>query len=147
MPQGETYCYNDILRGQLKFPPRARGQGPGARRHDDPVKPARPTTVPVRRTRLVHPSDPPEQASDLYIADGTIDDWLWADQGIFTYTFEMYPTGASRGGFYPPGSVIARETSRNREAVLRLMEYADCPYRAIGRQAQYCGTGGGTTGS
>ena len=26
-----------------------------------------------------------------------------------------------------------------------LSEYADCPYRAIGKQAQYCGGGGGTT--
>jgi carboxypeptidase T len=87
----------------------------------------------------------PEEASDLYIADGTIDDWLWADQGIFAYTFEMYPTSAANGGFYPPGSVIGRETSRNKEAVLRLLEFADCPYRAIGKQAQYCGTGGGGT--
>jgi hypothetical protein len=87
----------------------------------------------------------PEEASDLYIADGTIDDWAWADQGIFDYTFEMYPTGASGGGFYPPDEVIGRETSRNREAVLRLLEYADCPYRAIGKQAQYCGGNPGTT--
>ncbi len=88
----------------------------------------------------------PEQASDLYIADGAIDDWAWAEQGIFDYTFEMYPTSSLNGGFYPPASVITRETTRNREAVLRLMEYADCPYRAIGKQAQYCG-GGGTPGT
>jgi carboxypeptidase T len=86
----------------------------------------------------------PEQASDLYIADGVIHDWLWADQRIFAYTFEMYPTSAANGGFYPPASVITRETTRNKEAVLRLLGYADCPYRAIGKQAQYCGTGGQT---
>jgi hypothetical protein len=34
--------------------------------------------------------------------------------------------------------VIARETSRNRAAVLLLLDYADCPYRAIGKQDQYC---------
>ena len=28
--------------------------------------------------------------------------------------------------------------------MLILSEYADCPYRAIGKQAQYCGGGGGT---
>ena len=33
----------------------------------------------------------PEQASDLYIADGTIDDWLWGNHKVFAYTFEMYP--------------------------------------------------------
>ena len=80
----------------------------------------------------------PEQASDLYIADGTIDDWLWGQHKIFGYTFEMYPRTANPG-FYPPDEVIAAQTSRNREAVLRLLETSDCPYRAIGKEAQYCG--------
>ena len=79
----------------------------------------------------------PQQASDLYITDGTIDDWLWGAEGVFAFTFEMYPTTASPG-FYPPDEVIATQTARNREAVLRLMEIADCPYRAIGKQASYC---------
>ncbi|BFV56244.1 M14 family metallopeptidase [Kitasatospora sp. CMC57] len=81
----------------------------------------------------------PEQSSELYITDGTIDDWLWGSQRVFAYTFEMYPTGSSGGGFYPPDEVIGRETSRNRDAVLRLVENADCMYRAIGKQQQYCG--------
>ncbi len=80
----------------------------------------------------------PEQSSDLYIADGTINDWLWGSQKIFTYTFEMYPGSSGGGGFYPPDEVIPRETSRNREAVLRLLEYSDCVYRIISKQAQYC---------
>lgn len=75
-----------------------------------------------------------EQASDLYITDGTINDWMWGVYKIFNYTFEMYPRTASPG-FYPPDEVIARETSRNREAVLRLMEYADCVYRIINKPA------------
>ncbi len=57
---------------------------------------------------------------------------------IWAYTFEMYPGSASGGGFYPPDEVIPAQTSRNREAVLLLSEYADCPYRAIGKQSQYC---------
>ncbi|MFJ4830308.1 M14 family metallopeptidase [Streptomyces sp. NPDC088747] len=80
----------------------------------------------------------PEQASDLYITDGSIDDWLWGNQKIFAYTFEMYPSSASGGGFYPPDEVIVRETSRNRDAVLQLLENSDCMYRSIGKQAQYC---------
>jgi carboxypeptidase T len=80
----------------------------------------------------------PEQASDLYIADGAIDDWLWGAHKIFGYTFEMYPTG-SNPGFYPPDEQIVTQTTRNREAVLRLLEIADCPYRAIGKETQYCG--------
>jgi hypothetical protein len=88
----------------------------------------------------------PEQASDLYIADGTIIDWMWGTHGIFSYTFEMYPgSSGSGGGFYPPDEVIPAQTSRNREAVLILSELADCPWRAIGKEAQYCGTAPGTT--
>ncbi|MFF5233025.1 M14 family zinc carboxypeptidase [Dactylosporangium sp. NPDC000521] len=82
----------------------------------------------------------PEQASDLYITDGTIDDWLWADQGVWSYTFEMYPGNSGGGGFYPPDEVIAAQTALNREASLQIAEYADCPYRVIGKEAQYCGT-------
>jgi hypothetical protein len=80
----------------------------------------------------------PEQASDLYIADGAIDDWLWGSQGVFAYTFEMYPT-TSNPGFYPPDEAIPAQTSRNREAVLRLLEISDCPYKAIAKETQYCG--------
>ncbi|PZG12624.1 zinc carboxypeptidase [Micromonospora craterilacus] len=87
----------------------------------------------------------PQQSSDLYITDGSSIDWMWAVHGIWAYTFELYPRTASGGGFYPPDEVIPAQTSRNREAVLMLAEYADCPYRAIGKQAQYCGGGGGTT--
>lgn len=86
----------------------------------------------------------PEQASDLYITDGTIDDWLWGVYKIFSFTFEMYPTGASPG-FYPPDEQIVPQTTRNKEAVLRFLEYSDCVYRIIGKETQYCGTGGGTT--
>ncbi|GAA3866175.1 M14 family metallopeptidase [Streptomyces sedi] len=79
-----------------------------------------------------------QQSSDLYITDGGINDWAWADQGIFSFTFEMYPTSQAGGGFYPPGDVIDRETSRNREAVLTLLSYADCAYRAAGLEGEYC---------
>ncbi|MFC4499877.1 MULTISPECIES: M14 family metallopeptidase [Streptomyces] len=79
-----------------------------------------------------------EQSSDLYITDGSIDDYLWGTHKIFSYTFEMYPSSSSGGGFYPPDEVIERETSRNRDAVLQLLENADCMYRSIGKQTQYC---------
>jgi murein tripeptide amidase MpaA len=79
----------------------------------------------------------PEQASDLYIADGTLPDWAWGTHRIFAFTLEMYPRSSSPG-FYPPDEVIARETSRNRAAVLYLLGLADCPYRAIGQQGRYC---------
>ncbi|NYT96803.1 M14 family metallopeptidase [Salinispora sp. H7-4] len=85
----------------------------------------------------------PQQSSDLYITDGSSIDWMWGAHGIWAYTFELYPGSAAGGGFYPPDEVIPAETARNREAVLLLSEYADCPYRAIGKEDQYCGGGGG----
>jgi carboxypeptidase T len=72
-----------------------------------------------------------EQSSDLYITDGAIDDWLWGANGIFAFTFEIYPQGNHAPGFYPPDEAIGRETRRNREAVLLLVENAACPYAAI----------------
>jgi hypothetical protein len=86
----------------------------------------------------------PQQGSDLYITDGDITDWMWGNQQIWTYTFEMYPSSGG-GGFYPPDEVIPAQTSRNKEAVLILSEYADCPYRAIGKESTYCGTPGAPT--
>ncbi len=80
----------------------------------------------------------PQQSSDLYITDGTINDWLYAQHGILNYTFEMYPETAGQGGFYPPDEVIPAETSRNRDAVLYLLEQAACPYGVIGKSNEYC---------
>jgi len=80
----------------------------------------------------------PEQSSALYITDGDLLDWLWGAHKIFAYTFEMYPTSSSAGGFYPPASVITRETTRNRTAALMLAEAADCPYKVIGKESTYC---------
>jgi len=82
----------------------------------------------------------PQQSSDLYIADGTINDWLWGRYKIFSYTFEMYPRTSSPG-FYPPDEAIPAQTSRNREASLILLEQADCPYRVIDKAFEYCGIG------
>jgi hypothetical protein len=78
----------------------------------------------------------PEQASELYITDGTSDDWLYGTYGIFTFAFELYPKGTP--GFYPPDEVIPIQTQRNREAVLYLGEKADCVFRVTGTQAAYC---------
>jgi hypothetical protein len=80
----------------------------------------------------------PQQSSDLYITDGDFTDWAYGTHKMFAFTFEMYPNSAGGGGFYPPDEVIVEQTSRNREAVLYLAEQADCPYRVIGKEGQYC---------
>jgi hypothetical protein len=68
----------------------------------------------------------PEQASDLYISDGTSRDYLYGTYRTFSYTFEM----SNRD--YPKSSFIAPETGRNREAVLYLAERAWCPLSVLG---------------
>jgi len=78
------------------------------------------------------------QSSDMYPTYGDQIDWMYGTQRIFSFTFEMFPrTGTSRR--HVPDERIARETRRNREAVLYLMEMADCPYRAIDKAASFCG--------
>jgi putative cell wall-binding protein len=74
------------------------------------------------------------QSSDLYITDGDQIDWMYARHGIFSFTFELYPTEqvSSHADHEPPDEVIVRETTRNRAALLYLIDLADCPYRAIG---------------
>lgn len=79
-----------------------------------------------------------EQASDLYVTDGSINDWLYGVHRILNYTFEMYPVSSTQGGFYPPDEVIPTETVRNRDAVLYLIDQAGCPYAVIGKGATYC---------
>jgi carboxypeptidase T len=82
----------------------------------------------------------PRQGSDSYIYDGDFPAWAYGDQRMFVYTFEMYPSFSCGkcGGFHPPDSVLARETTRNTEAVLYFLEKADCPYRVAGLNAN-CG--------
>ena len=77
----------------------------------------------------------PIQASDLYISAGTSRDWLYARYRIFAYTFELSPDSTP----YPTAARIPTETGRNREAVLYLLEQADCPYRSTGKAAARCG--------
>jgi hypothetical protein len=81
-----------------------------------------------------------EQSSVLYPTDGDIIDWMYGAYGIFSFTFELYPTAAQagRGIIYVPDDVIARQTARNRDALLYLIDAAGCPYAAIGKADQYC---------
>ncbi len=68
----------------------------------------------------------PEQGSDLYLTSGTTRDYEYGTYRIFSYTFELSNMD------YPKDTLIASETARNREAVLYLMERADCPLGVLG---------------
>ena len=83
----------------------------------------------------------PKQASDLYVTDGTAHDWSYHALGVFHFTFEMGPAYRA-GTFYPTGDQIGALTSVNRGAVLYLIAMADCPQRAAGLEATYCGVAG-----
>jgi hypothetical protein len=75
----------------------------------------------------------PMQSSDLYVTDGGQIDWMYGRHRIFSFTFELYPTPQRTvwADHYPPDERIARETARNRESLLYVIEQAGCPYGAV----------------
>ena len=84
----------------------------------------------------------PMQSSGLYITDGDEIDWAYGTQRIWMYTFELYPSHArvsSLARFYPADELIARETNRNRSAILYLIERASCRYSITGKAKSHCG--------
>jgi hypothetical protein len=90
-----------------------------------------------------------QKSSAMYPTDGDQVDWMYGRQGIFSFTFELYPRGGGTPKHhYPPDEVIGRETRRNREAVLYLMEQAACPYAVLGARAAepHCGPQGSAAG-
>jgi carboxypeptidase T len=81
------------------------------------------------------------QSGDWYISDGDQIDWMYGRHRIFSFTVELYPPEGSTGlgGHHPPDEKIAPQTARNREALLYLIDVADCPYQASGTQVANCG--------
>jgi hypothetical protein len=76
----------------------------------------------------------PMQSSDVYVNDGNQMDWMYGRHRILSFTFELYPRPQDTvwADHYPPDERIAAETVRNREALLYLIERADCPYEPLG---------------
>lgn len=65
----------------------------------------------------------PEQSSDLYITDGTTDDWSYGELGIASFTFEM---GTQ---FFQACSTFENTIwPNNRPALLYALTVADTPY-------------------
>ncbi len=83
----------------------------------------------------------PMQSSDLYVTDGDEIDWMYGRHRIFSYTWELYPpeTPSDATDHYSPDEIIARETARNRSALLYALRMAACPYDVIGRGDANCG--------
>jgi len=83
----------------------------------------------------------PMQSSDLYVTDGDEIDWMYGRHRIFSFTWELYPkeTASAVTDHYSPDEIIARETRRNRVALLYALRMAGCPYGPIGLQQANCG--------
>lgn len=65
----------------------------------------------------------PQQSHDLYIADGTLDDWAYGELGIAAYTFEM-----GTAFFEKCGSFEKTVYPQNRDALLYAFKAARMPY-------------------
>jgi carboxypeptidase T len=82
------------------------------------------------------------QSSSLYVTDGDEIDWAYGIEHIFMYTFELYPSHSlvsSDARFYPADELIGPQTTRNKAAILMLIEAAGCPYALIGKATADCG--------
>lgn len=78
----------------------------------------------------------PQQASDLYLASGTTDDWSYGTtqndaMPCFSWTVEL-----NGGGFYPPPSILPTMCENNTAGIMYLLEYADNPYRVLGGEPE-----------
>ena len=72
----------------------------------------------------------PQQGSDLYIADGTSDDWGYGSTQndaipCFSFTIEV------GNEFYPPPSVLPTMCADNYQGALYFIDCADNPYKVL----------------
>ncbi len=79
----------------------------------------------------------PQQSSDLYITDGTTTTGPTACTRSSPTPLRCTRQPRTRASIRPPRS-SPRQTSRNDAAVRYIIQQADCPYRTIGKEAQYC---------
>jgi len=73
----------------------------------------------------------PQQASDLYIASGTTDDWSYGSTQnnavpIFSFTVEL-----DGGGFYPSPSYLPNMCANNTAGMMYVLSVADDPYQVL----------------
>jgi putative cell wall-binding protein len=81
-----------------------------------------------------------QSSTTLYVTDGDEIDWLYHEHEIFSFTVELYPgePNPPSAEYYPPYSIVAAQTARNRAMLLYTINMAACPYAAIGKTQQYC---------
>jgi hypothetical protein len=66
---------------------------------------------------------------------------MYGAHRIFSFTWELFPPETSTvwGDHYTADENIAPQTTRNRNALLYLIDVGGCPYRAIGKEQTHCG--------
>jgi murein tripeptide amidase MpaA len=67
----------------------------------------------------------PQQASDLYLASGTTDDWAYGELGAVGFTIELRPFGFP--GFILPEDEIIPTWEENKPAALYLINWTQLP--------------------
>jgi len=63
----------------------------------------------------------------IYLAGGTIHDWMFGDQGLLAYTLELRPESATPGFVLPPGEIVPTG-EEIFEAVLELADISLDPF-------------------
>ena len=81
------------------------------------------------------------QSSDIYIAPGTVEDWLYEENGVLPFIFEVYKGGSNFlypfkqintfTTFNPPEKDIQYHVDNVVPAALYAAEIADDPHRAV----------------
>jgi len=73
----------------------------------------------------------PQQSSALYISTGDTTDWAYGELGIFSFTFELSPSGMEGGGFYPGQGIIDKVFKDNLQPCLYLLNVSGNPYQVL----------------
>ena len=77
------------------------------------------------------------QSSDLYPTDGDEIDWMFAKQGIFSFTIELYPAGGGANRWYP-GLADRAGDDAQRQRRARPRPQGRLPLEGHRQAAQYC---------
>ena len=97
------------------------------------------------RDRQPHEKYVAQKCTDLYVASGISDDWLYEDEGIMAFTFEIYKGGQwwnTFKRFNPPEEEIQYHVDNNVGAALYAAEIANDPSQALTERAERDAKGG-----
>jgi carboxypeptidase T len=86
----------------------------------------------------------PIRGSDLYMTSGSDEDWLYAENGVYSFVIELYPhwsdffpipdpaVSSPYNGFHPSADKIIPVCNDNIPAALFLAQIADNPFQVMG---------------